>query len=306
MAREYELVLFGAMASIALLMLLGGLATPSAREYLERKPGLSRGYVALVVVLSVALPVGLGVVGDFPGTRAGMRAVGLELLLFAFGLLGVAAGLGNARVYGRFRTRGDTPTGAVTAGPVSVTGIVERADPPASPFFGASAVAWEWTVEAKNRHGTNYSGRRAWSTARMGRGGVAFRLDDGSGPVDVDPTDARLDLDGETVAERDPADPPGRADEVADLDIGGERFRFRESALSPGVEATVLGVAHEDADGAVVARGADAPFVLTEGGRATALGNPAVRAVGFGGGGLLAVWFGLRWLTGAFGVPFPV
>ncbi|WP_255150838.1 E3 ubiquitin ligase family protein [Halorarius halobius] len=303
MALGYDVVLFGAMMSIALLMLLGGLATPSARDYLNRKPGLSRGYVALVLVSVVALPLVLGAVGTFPGSRGGVRSVGFAMLLVAGGLLAVAYGAGTARRWAAFRLRGDTPTGDVEAGPVSVTGLVECDEPPASPLFGTRAVAWEWTVEAKNRHGTNNEGRRAWSQARSGRDGVEFRVDDGSGPVAVDPTDASLDVAGETVEERDPGNPPGRAADVADLDIGGERFRFRESALTPGTEVTVLGEAAGDPP---TVRGGDDPLVVSEGTRSGTLDRYALRAALAGGGGAVLLWVGLGWFAGLFGVPLPV
>jgi hypothetical protein len=301
-SADYELVLFGAMGSIALLMFLGGLATPSVREQIDAKPGLSAGYVALVVVGSVALPLALGVVGEFPSD--GIRAMGFDLVLVAFGLVGVALSAGNAARWLRFRVVGDTPTGDVTEGPVALTGTVEHDDPPQSPFFGSAAVAWMWTVAAKNRHGTTYEGRRAWEDARTGQDGVPFRVDDGTGPVRVEPTGAQFDLAGETVEERDPGDWPGRAAEVADLDVGGERFRFRESTVAPGDTVTVLGVASGSPP--TVADATDEPFVVSDGPREWTLRRYALRALGFGAGGALAVWFGFRWLLGAFGVAIPV
>jgi hypothetical protein len=301
-SATYELVLFGAMTSIALLLFLGGLATPSVREQLDAKPGLSAGYVGLVGCGSVALPLALGVVGEFPSD--GLRAMGFDLVLVAFGLVGVALGAGNAVRWLRFRVLGDTPTGEVTDGPVALTGSVVHDDPPRSPVFGSAAVAWTWTVEAKNRHGTTYEGRRAWSTARTGQDGVPFRVDDGTGVVTVDPTGAQFDLTGETVEERDPGSPPGRASEVADLDLGGERFRFRESTLAPGDTVTVLGVARGSPP--TVAATPDDPFLVSDGPREWTLRRFAFRALGYGLGGLLAVWVGLRWLLAAFGVAVPV
>lgn len=302
MAADYEIVLFGAFASFAVLALLGGLSTPRVRDRIDAKPGLSAGYVAVVVLVAAALPFALVAVGTFPSD--GVRAMGIDLLLVGFGLVGVALGAGNAARWLRVRRLGDTPTGEVTDGPVALTGTVAHDDPPQSPFFEREAVAWSWTVEAKNRHGTNYEGRRAWNQARTGQGGVPFRVDDGTGTVTVDPTGARFDLDGETVEERDPGNPPGRAAEVADLDIGGERFRFGESTVAPGETVTVLGVARGTPP--TVGDAPDQPFVVGAGPRGATLDRYALRAFGFGLGGSLAVWFGLRWLLGLFGVTVPV
>ncbi|WP_255197120.1 GIDE domain-containing protein [Halorarius litoreus] len=304
MSATYELVLFAAFGSFVLLAVLGGLATPTTREYLDAKPGLSAGYVAVVTLVCVSLPVVLGAVGEFPSDD--VRAMGFDLVLLAFGLVGVALGAGNAARWLRFRALGDTPTGETREGPVSVTGLVAHDDPPRSPFFDREAVAWTWTVEAKNRHGTSYEGRRAWEQARAGQGGVPFDVDDGSGSVHVDPTGASLDCTSTTTEERHPEDPPGRAAEITNLDMGGEQFRFTESVLSPGVEVTVLGAAREGDEGVVLAATDDEPFVVSEGGRASTLRRYAIRGVGFGLAGGLAVWFGGHWLLEAFGLAVPM
>jgi hypothetical protein len=176
-----------------------------------------------------------------------------------------------------------------------------------APFFGGAAVAWEWTVEAKNRHGTDYEGRRAWTRARTGQGGVPFRLDDGSGPVVVDPAEARLDISGRTTEERDPDDPPGRAADVADLDTGGERFRFNERSPAPGETVTVLGTAREREDSVVVSATADGPaFVVSDRSRVGSLRRYATRAWLGGVVGAGVAVLGLRRLLPTFGLPLPV
>lgn len=124
-------------------------------------------------------------------------------------------------------------TGPETDGHVAVTGLVSGESAVETPFFERLAVAWEWEVAVQNRNGTNYEGRRAWAVERTGQGGVPFVLDDGSGPLRVDPSDARLELVDERTEERDPGSGPGRAAEVADLDMGGERFRAPSECSAP-------------------------------------------------------------------------
>ncbi|WP_254820969.1 E3 ubiquitin ligase family protein [Haloglomus halophilum] len=321
------LVGYIAAASIVLLFVLGGLATPTDHDWLRSRTGVSRGVAGGIVVVLLVLVGALGVVGRFPRTEAGLEAAFLPGVLVGVGLFGLAVGVANGRTWVRFRRRGDTPTGEVAPGPVAVTGRIERADPPTAPFFGGPAVAWEWSVEAKNRHGTNDEGRRAWSRARTGQGGVPFRLDDGSGPVVVDPTAARLDVSGKTTEERAPDDPPGRAAAVADLDMGGERFRFNERSLAPGETVTVLGVARDvetneyrsDAGtgaadrlasdrgaGVVLDASADEPFVVSDRSRAGTRRRYATRAWLGGVVGAGTVALGLRWLLPVFEVPVPV
>ncbi|MFB6207401.1 MAG: GIDE domain-containing protein [Haloglomus sp.] len=326
MSGTAALVGYLAFASIVSLFVLGGLATPTDHDWLRSRTGVSRGVAGGIVLALLALVGSLGAVGRFPTTEASVEAALLPSLLVGVGLFGVAAGVANARTWIRFRRRGDTPTGDVPAGPVGVTGQIERDDPPSAPFFGGGAVAWEWSVEAKNRHGTDYEGRRAWSRARTGQGGVPFRLDDGSGPLVVDPTDARLDISETTTEEREPGDPPGRAAEVADLDLGGERFRFNEQALAPGETVTVLGVAravetneYRDADpdgtdafaaahdaDVVLDGSAEGPFVISDRSRAGTLRRYATRAWLGGLVGAGATLLGVRWLTPVFGLPSPV
>ncbi|WP_276258844.1 GIDE domain-containing protein [Haloglomus litoreum] len=324
MNENAVLVLYAAFATIALLFVLGALATPTDHDWLRSRTGVPRGVVGAIVVGLLVLVGALGTVGRFPRTEAGLESALPPAMLVAVGLFGLAAGVANARTWVGFHRRGDTPTGDVGPGPVAVTGTVEHDDPPGAPFFGSPAVAWEWSVEAKNRHGTDDDGRRAWSRARTGRGGVPFRLDDGSGPLVVDPAEARLDLSGTTTEERDPDDPPGRAATAADLDMGGERFRFIERRLAPGETVTVLGTAREpvthdygDRAGAaddlaaevgaaaVLTDAADRSFVVSDRSRAGSLRRYRERALLGALVGTGATAFGLHWLLGLFGVGLP-
>lgn len=301
------LVGYIAFASTALLFVAGGLATPTDHDWLRSHTGVAREVAGAIVAGLLVFVGALGVVGRFPTTEAGVQATILPVALVGVGLFGLAVGAANARTWVRFRRRGDTPTGEVDAGPVAVSGRLEHDDPPSAPFFGGPAVAWEWTVEAKNRHGTDYEGRRAWSRARTGQGGVPSRLDDGSGPVVVDPAEARLDISEKTTEERDPDDPPGRATEVADLDVGGERFRFNERALAPGETVTVLGTARARGDSVAVSATTDGPsFVVSDRSRAGSLRRYATRAWFGGVVGAGAAALGLRWLLPVFGIPLPV
>ena len=186
-------------------------------------------------------------------------------------------------------------------GHVAVTGLVGREPAVETPFFERPAVAWEWDVAVKNRHGTNYEGRRAWAVERTGRGGVPFVLDDGSGPLRVDPTDARLELAAERTEEHEPGSAPGRAAEVADLDVGGERFRFTERVLRPERTATVVGRA---VGGELT--GEAGPLVVASGTASDLRWTLALKTVGLTGASLAGVWVCLGTLASLTGVALPL
>lgn len=300
-ADPERLALLVAFALVFTPVVLAGLvADPETRRYFRLRYGVSTGGVALAVVGGVGTFLGLAALGSVPQDAAGLA---LPLVGLVVGLAAFAFAATHARTLARLRRAADTKTGDVTDGTVATTGFVEAADPPTSPVSERPAVAWEWQVWAKNRHGTDYEGKRAWDVADSGSGGHVFTIDDGSGPLRVDPAGARLDLRDERRAERPPGDTPGRADDVTDAaDGGGERYRFVESALAPGTEVTVLGTVvcgAETTDPPTLAADVG-DLLVTTGPRRAAVRRHAVRAGGFALCGLLLVALSLRWLAGAF------
>lgn len=297
------LVLLGAFALLFVPILVATLAYDrTLRRYFANRHGVSTSRVAVAVVAGIGTFLAFAALGSFP--ESGTRGLAVPLVGTVFGAVALVFAGGHARTVARLVRAGDTRTGDVTTGTVAVTGLVEG-ETTETPFFGVDAVAWSWRVEAKNRHGTNYSGRRAWEVARVGTGGVSFTVDDGSGGIEVVPEDARFDLSTARTETRDPSDPPGRAAEVADLDMGGEAFRFTETALERGAEVTVLGTARETADGPVVTA-ENGPLLVSDGMHRVVRRRFGLRAVGYGAAGLVAVWYSLGWLSSAFGVSLPV
>jgi len=281
------LVLLGAFALLFVPLLVVPLvADPETRRYYRQRHGVSGTGVALAVVVGVGSVLAAVRAGSFP---ASARSLAVPLVGLTVGLVGLVFAATHARRLVALFRADEAATGEATGGRVAVTGTVRADDPGESPVFGCDAVAWEWRVEAKNRHGTNYEGRRAWDTVETGSGGVPFVIDDGSGPLRVDPADALLDVRDERREERAPGDPPGRVGELADADGGGERYRFVESALAPGTRATVLGSVAGGSEGP--ARSTDAGALLvTDAPRRAAVRRYGVRAAGFGAaGGVLVV-----------------
>jgi hypothetical protein len=293
---SYGVVLFVAFALVFVPTFLGVLATDdSARDRLASH-GTSVGEVAVAVVAVTVLLAGSLWVGS-PEDGGGFASPAVGLYLSAVGLV---VALGYARRLSWLVRADRTATGGVGAGRVAVTGTVECVDPSETPFFERPAAAWSWAVAVKNRHGTNYEGRRAWAVERTGVGGVPFTLDDGSGPVRVDPTEARLELADERTEDRSPGDVPGRAGTVTDLGMGGERVRFTERVLRPGSRATVVG---RLTDGAF---GASGESLLVASGTASGLRRRlAALAAALGGASLVGGWLCLRLLVTTLGVSLP-
>lgn len=278
---------------------------------IERRVGASWSALVGAMTLAVVVAVLLAAVGRVPpeffrGGRGQARALGiwmaLQTAVLAVGAAGLVVCASNAATYRRLRRLGDTPTGEVRTGPVAVTGVVDAAGEPArSPIFGADAVAWRWRfdrVPAVEKDDM-------WQVEATGVGGVPVAIDDGSGPVRVDPTDARLDRWATRAATVEPGDRLGSGtDQVAAFRrrFDGDRRRYRETVGPTGTEATVLGTAVHRDDGLVIADGPDVPFVIADGGRDGLLREYARRAAVAGVGGALAVLLGLRLLVDTFAV----
>jgi hypothetical protein len=275
----FGVVLVGAFLLLLVPAALAELYSDPAARAMLASHGVRFRTVGLAVLVATAALFALVLVGTVPADLP--RAVALPVVGLYGGTVGSVLGVGRARTLYRLTAAERVSTGRAS-GTVAVTGPVEAPDPPTSPFFERPAVAWRWTVWAKNRHGIVAHGGDGWTRARAGSGGVAFVLDDGSGPLRVDPDGARLDLGAERRVERPPDDPPGRAAEVVELDVGGDRFRFVESVLSPGERATVLGTVR---DGRTRPDSSSPSLVARGDARATSR-RVAVRAVGLGLGGL--------------------
>lgn len=290
-------VLFGAFALVFVPLFLAVLATDETSRQTVERHGVHVGGVAVAVVTVTLLVLALLFVGAVPTDRSFVFPV-VGSYLSAVGLVFT---VGYTRRLLRLLRAERTETGTLDRGHVAVTGVVDCESPPESPFFETPAAVWEWEVGVKNRHGTNYGGRRAWATERAGRGGVVFTLDDGSGPVQVDPEGARFELHDERTAEHPPGRTPGRAAEVTDLGMGGERFRFTERVLRPGTTATVVG--HVSATGELDASGGS--LAVASGSGSDLLWGLALRAAGVGSVSLVGTWVCWRLLAGVFGVSVP-
>ena len=159
----------------------------------------------------------------------------------------------------------DTPAG----GPVELEGVV-AADKTTleSPFTGTDCVAYEYAVEERRTRtsstGNTTSTHQYWKTIASGEHAVAFRLEDDTGSVLVDPTRAtfslstgdRIRVDGGTeppariarfIDETDRVDDQNRSIDlrITELKTGRDR-RFVERRLDVGGAVHVLGVARYD------------------------------------------------------------
>lgn len=246
------------VAAVALAAVLAaaarsrGLDVRAAR--VARRWGVSRRVGALALVGVVAGVGSVALVGD-PGR--GGPGLALAAGCYLVGVLGVAVGAGNYARYRRAMATETTPTGAVEPGFVELAGEARPAGAPVeTPFAGEGAVCYEWRVEERREEG--------WVTVALDGGGAPFHVDDGSGPVLVDPAGAerRLEAERRVAVPADEA-PPERVaaflrgrDDLGDAD---RDRRYVERFLPPGAEAYVLGQAKvtfaaEHPDDLVVAR----------------------------------------------------
>ncbi|WP_424002716.1 GIDE domain-containing protein [Haloarcula salina] len=275
-----------------------------------RKRGLTPRWVAAAFVASFGVVVGFGSLGDVNVFALGgdIRGFGFVVTLFGvpllLGLLGLGAGYGQGRRWRRFHPTNDAPTGAVTSGTVACTGPVTDTETATAPVTGREGCCWSWSVEVLDPHGASAAGQRErWATVAGGVGGVPFEIDDGSGPLAVDPTGATVDLAAERTlrfaADERPPDSFGTPDPDVERMHGDKQRRYTETLLAPGDHAAVTGTATRSEEALVVA--GDHTHVAV-GSLATAATRYRNRALLYACGGLVGVAVGLWGLTGLFGV----
>lgn len=275
-----------------------------------RKRGLTPRWVAAAFVASFGVVVGFGYLGDVNVFALGedIRGFGFVVTLFGvpllLGVLGLGAGYGQGRRWRRFHPSNDAPTGAVTSGTVASTGPVTEAQAATAPVTGREGCCWSWSVAVLDPHGASAAGQRErWATVAGGVGGVTFEIDDGSGPLAVDPTGAAVDLAAERTlrleADERPPDSFGTPDPDVERMHRDKRRRYTETLLAPGDHAAVTGTAIRS-DGTLVVDGDDTHIAV--GSLATAATRYRNRAVLYGCAGLVGVAVGLWGLAGLFSI----
>ena len=196
----------------------------------------------------------LGVVLQFGGVE--LVPVAFVSLFLLVGLAILGYGLLSFRTYAKIRLRSPTDAHAVDSGAVEVEGEAKTGERTLeAPFTGESCLAYEFEVE-KYRHDDDGSN---WHTRAEGAEAVPFRIADGTGVVGVEPTDSSLSVErdyrvvvgrDETPPERVQAFVDGRDDldhDTGSFDLGpvsigtGDKQRFTERRLEPGMEAYVTG-----------------------------------------------------------------
>lgn len=189
-----------------------------------------------------------------------LQAMPLPVSL-AFGAAGAALVLLGVRdVWRALRYRYRRPTQINRlddrSGRVTVSGVARRADDAlTAPLSGRNCLGYAWrTAEFRTMRSLDGSIDNWGERGASGRDAVPFVVEDGTGSVLVDPTNAELRLAEEWV--RDPVDAPDLPDEdpsARDLieDLLGIRthsVRYYESRLDEGETVTVRGRVAPDAE----------------------------------------------------------
>ena len=256
--------------------------------------------------LLVAATVGVasvGVIGVFgTGITLSGRLGALALYFNSFPLLAgcvlLAVAAAHVRLVGLFRHAEETRTATVSATdePIIVTGEVDATTQATSPALSQPAVCWTWEFSLRGVLGQPDD---KWFDRKADSGGIPFDLDDGSGPVRVDPREATITFPmvDEYVC---PADgpQPGEIGENLHRSVGGDEYRYREGIASDGDPLTVLGRVTDDGT-------LKASRIYRPGMASTASRRYAMRATLAASGGLVAIWFGVRLAAGYFGTPLP-
>lgn len=275
-------------------------------EDLRRKMGVSSPAMAVLVAAGVGGPILAALAGTLPPWGAGRLSFVLAVVLYGIGVVfvGIATGM-----WSRFRfVRAASPdeTGS-TLDPGDVVRLEGETTPAGdilrAPATGDRCLAYTCTTERARW----MFPRRVWATVDVDRGATTFTLDDGSGPVTVDPADARLELRfGDLVVDDGSGErrEPLRYEEpTAPRPESGDRRRSREFRLDPEESATVVGTVVDDGpDGlgpAVAAAGG--PMLVSDRDLDGLVRDVRLTVLVGGPAGLLASLAGLWWLFAVTG-----
>lgn len=276
--------------------------TAAGRPYRER--GVTQRGITLATLLTLGLVLTFGFLGDvniFASAGVGYPTIGLSFVLAA-GFLGLNSCYTLGRRWRRLHPDNDAPTGSLGPGEVACTGAVTDATVGAAPVTGRGACCWSWSVEVLNPYGVGSNGDQ-YVTVDGGDGGVVFTIDDGSGPVRIDPEGATLDLGATRTRSLEPDEQPPEAFQSpapdAERTHGDKSRTYEESIVAPGDQVAIAGTARTTDDGLVVG-GGDTHVAI--GSLSTVATRYRNRAAMYGIAGLLGVVVGVRWLATLYGV----
>lgn len=272
--------------------------------------GLTPRAGASVTVATLAVVIGFGFLGDVavfdPETDVrglGMAVIGASIPL-VLGFAGLASCQALARRWRRLHPDHDGSTGSCTTGTVACSGPVTDAAVGRAPVTDREACCWSWSAEVRDPFGVEgvSNAGEQWVVREGGVGGVRFCVDDGSGPVWVDPEGATMDLgDRRQVAlaadERPPDSFPNPAPDV-ERTHRDKRRRYEESIVVPGDHVAIAGMARETGDGIVLADDVHVAAGTLE----TVASRYRNRATLYGVAGLGGVAVGLWALAAVLGV----
>lgn len=272
--------------------------------------GLTPRSVTWVTVVTLTVVLAFGFLGDvsFFNTETDVRGVGMLVIgssiPLVLGLVGLASGVAFTRQWRRLHPNNDVPTGSRSAGEVACAGPVTDAAVGTAPVTGREACCWSWSVEVRDPFGVEgmSKSREQWVVREGGVGGVRFCVDDGSGPVWVNPRDATVDLDSERRIALASDEPPPESfpDPAPDVerDHRDKPRRYDESVVGPGDYVAIAGTARETADGVVL----DEDVHVATGTLETVASRYRNRAAMYGLAGVVGVIVGVRWLAAVLGV----
>lgn len=253
-----------------------------------------RTTVASVLALLAAAVVAAVRLDTLLLDRRTVAVLALWTLLLVTSANGVAGAAGFAQRWRAFHPASAVPTGAVSPGPVAVSGTATDEAVARAPVTGRDACCFVWRVTVEDPYvGTEMGETGDFREVAAGQGGPTFALDDGSGPVHIDPAGARLDIGGEQTVELAAGDvlPRPHTDAISDVefDHGDSVRRYTERVAGPGDSLAVAGEAVRR-DGRVLVTDA----IVTTGSLSQSAERYRARALLYGvaglGGMLVALW----------------
>jgi hypothetical protein len=211
--------------------------------------------------------------GDVPDRgEPGYLSFAFSAALLFLGVFGLTLALGNLDEY-RQVLRGPDDAGTLDEGPAAVSGTAStNGETLAGPLSGEPSLYH--TLRVTERRGFGH--RKHDVEIHYEDEGVAFAVDDGTGAVQVEPTEGAVrlwehdQLSADTTAsssteDETDTDAVQRVRERVDLSPSDDR-RFHEMRLEPDTEVTVLGtVGHDPEARYPVVRGGDRRLAVIEG-----------------------------------------